>query len=94
MFDCVMPTRLGRHGVGMQLGGNIKITNQCYQSDYTALDAECRCHTCRHYTRSYLHHLFRAGEMLGGILLSLHNISYLHHLVQKKHKEIMDQSAV
>lgn len=90
MFDCVAPTRLGRHGIAYRLGGNSKITNSKYKSDYTKWLAEgCTCTTCTNYTKAYLNHLFTEKEMLGWILLSLHNIAYLHLLCKIEREKII-----
>lgn len=90
MFDCVLPTRLGRHGVAMTKEGNIKLSNAKYKNDHTPLDPESDCIVSRNYTKSYLHHLVRENEMLAGTLLSLHNIRYLHNLVETIKKEILE----
>lgn len=82
MFDCVLPTRLGRHGQAFATGGNVKITNAKYTKDFTPLTNDCGCYTCKHFTKAYLHHLIKEKEMLWGILLSLHNIMYLHKIVE------------
>jgi queuine tRNA-ribosyltransferase len=76
MFDCVMPTRSGRTGQGFTRGGTINIRNARHAHDPRPLDAACDCPVCRHYARGYLHHLFKAEEMLGAMLLTAHN---LHH---------------
>lgn len=90
MFDCVAPTRLGRHGIAYKLWGNIKLTHSKYKSDYTKWLADwCDCHTCKNYTKSYLNHLFTESEMLWGILLSLHNINYLHLLCRLEREKII-----
>lgn len=90
MFDCVIPTRLGRHGVAMTKEGNIKLSNAKYKNDHTPLDPESDCITSRNYTKAYLHHLVHENEMLAGTLLSLHNIWYLHNLVETIKKEILE----
>ena len=82
MFDCVLPTRLGRHGEAFSADGNIKISNAPYAKDFSPLTNDCGCYTCKHFSKAYLHHLIREKEMLGGILLSLHNIVYLHKIVE------------
>lgn len=87
MFDCVQPTRIGRHGIGFSDNGNIKITNAQYREDFAPLTDTCQCYTCKNFSRAYIHHLMREGEMLGGILLGLHNISYLHTMLEKWKKE-------
>lgn len=89
MFDCVLPTRLGRHGEAFSADGNIKINNASYAKDFSSLTSDCGCYTCKNFTKAYLHHLFNEKEMLGGILLSLHNIVYLHKIVEDRKKEMM-----
>ncbi len=91
MFDCVLPTRLGRHGQAFAADGNIKITNAKYTKDFTPLTSNCGCYTCKNFTRAYLHHLIQEKEMLGGILLSLHNIVYLHKIVEDWKANMMKQ---
>ena len=76
MFDCVMPTRNARNGWLFTRHGDIKIKNATYRHDLRPLDENCTCYTCRHFTRSYLHHLFRAREMLGSMLNTIHNLHY------------------
>ena len=82
MFDCVLPTRLGRHGQAFGAHENIKINNAKYRKDFTPLTDDCGCYTCKNFTKAYLHHLIKEKEMLGGILLSLHNIAYIHKIVE------------
>ena len=90
MFDCVLPTRLGRHGTAFWPDDTyIKLRNAQYRDDHTPLMDECRCNTCRTYTKAYLHHLIREDEMMWGILLSFHNIARLHQLVEKLRDEMM-----
>ena len=91
MFDCVLPTRLGRHGQAFATGGNVKITNAKYIKDFTPLTDDCGCYTCKNFTKAYLHHLIQEKEMLWGILLSLHNIVYLHHLVEKRKETMLSE---
>jgi queuine tRNA-ribosyltransferase len=81
MFDCVMPTRNGRHGLAFTRFGPINIKNAKHADDPRPLDAESRCPAARDFSRAYLHHLFRAGEALGGTLLSLVNLYYYQDLV-------------
>ncbi len=89
MFDCVMPTRLGRHGTAFGTYGTIKLKNATYKTDDSPLDPVCQCHTCRHFTKAYLHHLVKQDEMLAGTLLSLHNIAFLHRLVEELREEMI-----
>jgi queuine tRNA-ribosyltransferase len=81
MFDCVMPTRSGRTGQAFVRRGVVNIKNARHAHDDRPLDAECRCPACRSYSRAYLHHLFKAGEMLGPILLTWHNLSFYQDLM-------------
>ena len=77
LFDCVLPTRLGRHGAALVGGERWNLKNARFRHDHTPLDATCRCLACRQHTRAYLHHLIKAEEMLAKSLLSLHNITQL-----------------
>jgi queuine tRNA-ribosyltransferase len=77
LFDCVLPTRLGRHGAALVGGERWNLRNARFREDHTPLDPGCPCPACSGHSRAYLHHLIRAGEMLGKILLSLHNITQL-----------------
>jgi queuine tRNA-ribosyltransferase len=92
MFDCVHPTRLGRHGGALTSDLTLKLHNSKYRNDLGPLTQDCGCHTCRNYSRAYLHHLVSVWESLGGILLSLHNICYLHKLVTDIQNDILSQS--
>lgn len=83
MFDCVMPTRNGRNAMAFTSQGPVRIRNSVHQRDQGPLDPECPCIACKRFTRSYLRHLFVAKEMLGPILLSLHNITYYQTLVRQ-----------
>jgi queuine tRNA-ribosyltransferase len=81
MFDCVLPTRNGRHGVAFTRFGPINIKNAQHADDPRPLDAESRCPAAREFSRAYLHHLFRSGEALGGALLSVVNLFYYQDLM-------------
>ncbi|MBN2504087.1 MAG: tRNA-guanine transglycosylase, partial [Bacilli bacterium] len=83
MFDCVLPTRIARHGTAMTSSGKIVIKNKTYEADLGPLDPECDCHVCRTYTRSYLRHLFKAGEILGLRLITYHNLFFLKNLMHQ-----------
>ena len=76
MFDCVLPTRNGRTGYVFTSEGIVRIRNRAHATSEEPLDPECGCYTCRNFTRGYLRHLFRVGEILGLTLLSLHNVQY------------------
>jgi queuine tRNA-ribosyltransferase len=82
MFDCVMPTRNGRHGLAFTRFGSINIKNAHHADDPRPLDAESRCPAARDFSRAYLHHLFKAGEALGGTLLSIVNLYYYQDLME------------
>jgi queuine tRNA-ribosyltransferase len=82
MFDCVMTTRAGRTARAYTAGGVRNMRNARYAADDRPLDAGCPCPACERHTRAYLHHLFRANEMLGPILLTWHNLTYYQRLMQ------------
>ena len=82
MFDCVLPTRSGRTGQAFTSRGTVNIKNARHILDERQLDKHCNCHTCSNFTRAYLHHLFRAQEILGLMLLSLHNIHFYLNLMK------------
>lgn len=83
MFDCAMPTRNARNGQVFTSRGKVVIKNAQYKEDFGPLDAECECYTCRHFSRAYLCHLFRAGEILALRLNTLHNIHYMVKLFKQ-----------
>ena len=83
MFDCVLPTRNARNGWLFTRFGDIKIRNARYRDDTRALDDTCRCYTCAHFSRSYLHHLQKVNEMLGARLNTLHNLHYYQTLMRE-----------
>ena len=80
MYDCVLPTRVARHGALMTHSGRININNEKYKEDFTPIDLECDCYTCRNYTKAYLRHLHKADELFGKSLLSIHNVRFLLQL--------------
>lgn len=77
MFDCVLPTRIARNGTALTSGGQINIKNAKYERDYSPLDSDCDCYTCRNYSRAYLRHLFKSGEIMSSMLLTEHNLHFL-----------------
>ncbi|HVP11439.1 MAG TPA: tRNA guanosine(34) transglycosylase Tgt [Phycisphaerae bacterium] len=83
MFDCVMPTRNGRNSFAFTDAGFLRLRNTCFKTDDRPLEEGCDCHTCAHFSRAYLRHLFLADEMLGPILVSLHNIAYYHRWMKR-----------
>ena len=82
MFDCVLPTRVARHGALMTSYGRVNINNEKYKEDFTPLDPNCDCYTCTHYTKAYLRHLHKADELFGKRLLSIHNVRFLLQLAE------------
>ena len=81
MFDCVLPTRNARNGHLFTSAGVVRIRNAVHRSDPAPLDPDCTCYTCERFSRAYLHHLDRAGEMLGGMLMTIHNLHFYHSLM-------------
>ncbi len=77
MFDCVLPTRLARHGNAFTRNGRINLKNLKYKEDFTPIEDDCDCYTCKNYTKAYIRHLITCEETLGGRLLSIHNIRFL-----------------
>ena len=89
MFDCVLPTRIARNGTAFTHNGRVVVRNGAYKEDFTSLDDRCDCYCCKNYTKAYLRHLINAGEILGGRLLSLHNITYLTGLMSRIREAIL-----
>ena len=83
MFDCVMPTRNARNGHMFTRFGDLKIRNARYKTEEAPVDSTCTCYTCRNFSRAYMHHLDRCGEMLGPMLASIHNLHYYLNLMQE-----------
>lgn len=90
LFDCVMPTRNGRNAMAFTSQGPVRLRNAVHQRDENPLDPECACVACTRYSRAYLRHLFAAKEMLGPILLSLHNIAFYQQLVRDLRQAVLD----
>ena len=88
MFDCVIPTRYGRSGTLFTRRGRIRIEHARYRSDYYPIDTTCECYACKNFSRAYIHHLFRAGELLGTMLCTMHNIAYYHQLMKELREAI------
>ncbi len=89
MFDCVLPTRTARMGTAFSSQGRINIRNAQYARDFTPLDPECSCPSCQNHTRAYIRHLVKQKEMLGGILLSIHNLHYLLNLMRQARQAVI-----
>ncbi len=83
MFDCVMPSRNARHATVFTWSGIMHLTNKCYETDDRPIDTECDCPVCRSFSRSYVRHLFKAGEMLAGRLAVMHNLYFYNTLMEK-----------
>lgn len=90
MFDCVMPTRNARNGHLFTRFGDLRLRNSRYRTDQNPLDETCNCYTCRNFSRAYLHHLDRCGEMLGPMLATIHNLHYYLNLMQEV-RDALDQ---
>jgi queuine tRNA-ribosyltransferase len=90
MFDCVLPTRSGRHGQAWTDEGPLNITNARFAEDLSPLDPRINCRASRDYSKAYLHHLFKAGELLGQVLLSWHNVAYYQFLMARLRSAITD----
>lgn len=83
MFDCVLPTRIARHGNAFTRYGKLNIKNAKYKEDFTPIEEGCDCYACKHYTKAYVRHLITCNESLGGRLLSIHNIRFLIREVEE-----------
>ncbi|MDD3304771.1 MAG: tRNA guanosine(34) transglycosylase Tgt [Bacilli bacterium] len=92
MFDCVLPTRIARHGNAFTRIGKINLRNAKYKMDFTPLEDECDCYACKNFTRAYIRHLLIANEGLGGRLLSIHNIRFLTKLTEDIRESIKNDS--
>ena len=88
MFDCVLPTRIARHGMAMTSQGRVNIKNAAYEKDFTPLDPNCDCYTCRNYSKAYLRHLFKADEILSSMLMTNHNLHFLVNTMKNIRKSI------
>ena len=88
MFDCVLPTRNARNGYLFTSRGVVKIRNAVHRSDPAPVDDDCTCYTCTNFSRAYLHHLDRCGEMLGGMLMTIHNLHYYQDLMRRLREAI------
>ncbi|HEY9699766.1 MAG TPA: tRNA guanosine(34) transglycosylase Tgt [Trichocoleus sp.] len=90
LFDCVIPTRLARHGSALVKGERWNLKNARFKEDFTPLDTDCPCYTCQNFSRAYISHLLRAQELLGFTLLSIHNITELVHFTQRIRAAILN----
>jgi queuine tRNA-ribosyltransferase len=92
MFDCVLPTRLARHGHAFTKFGKINLKNARYKEDFSAVDETCDCYACKHYTKAYIRHLIVADETLGQRLLSIHNVRFLIRMMEEVRVSIQNDS--
>ena len=92
IFDCVLPTRIARHGQAMTHSGKLNFHNAKYREDFQPIEDGCDCYTCKHYSRAYIRHLINVDEMLGGRLLSIHNIRFLIRLTEDIRQAIREDS--
>ena len=92
LFDCVLPTRLGRNGTIYTKYGKISITNTKYRNDFSPIEEDCQCYTCKNYKKAYIAHLFHGKEMLAGTLASIHNLYFIVNLVKKIRQSILDDN--
>ena len=83
MFDCVLPTRIARNGTVLTSQGKVVVRNAAYERDFGPLDPECDCYACRNFSRAYIRHLIKAGEILASILTSIHNLRFLIRLMEQ-----------
>ena len=90
IFDCVLPTRIARHGQAFTRCGKINLNNAKFKEDFTPIEESCDCYACKHYTKAYIRHLLNTGEMLGGRLLSIHNIRFLIRLTEELREAIKE----
>ena len=90
MFDCVLPTRIARHGNAFTRDGKINIKNAKYKEDFTPLEEQCDCYACKHYTKAYIKHLINSNETFGARLLSIHNIRFLIKLTEELREAIKE----
>ena len=89
MFDCVLPTRTARMGTAFSSTGRMNMRNAKFARDFTPLDPACTCPTCQNYTRAYLRHLVKQNEMLGAMLLSVHNLHFLLDLMRRAREAVL-----
>ncbi|HEY3638302.1 MAG TPA: tRNA guanosine(34) transglycosylase Tgt [Rhizomicrobium sp.] len=90
MFDCVLPTRSGRNGQAFTREGSLNLRNARFAEDAAPLDAACPCPACRKYSRAYLHHVVKAGEIIASMLITWHNLTYYQQLMRVLRKAILD----
>ena len=92
IFDCVLPTRIARHGQAFTRSGKINLNNAKFKEDLNPIDDKCDCYTCKNYSRAYIRHLITIGETLGGRLLSIHNIRFLIKITEELREAIKNDN--
>jgi queuine tRNA-ribosyltransferase len=90
LFDCVLPSREARHGRILTSRGRLNLKNARHRDSDTPLDPDCACYTCRTFSRAYLHHIFRCGELLGFTLNTIHNLSYTVGLTRAARQALLE----
>ena len=90
LFDCIAPTRMGRHGGVHTRDGRLNLKNAKFVNDFTPIEEGCTCYTCTHHTRAYIAHLFRGEEMTAATLASIHNLHFILRLVEKIRESILN----
>lgn len=90
MFDCVFPTRVARNGMAMVHTGRMNMKNKKYERDFSPIEEGCQCYTCRNFTRTYIRHLYRAGELLAFRLITIHNLYFLLQFMRDMRQSIID----
>ncbi len=90
MFDCVLATRIARNGTVLTSKGRVVVKNAIYAHDFSPIDDECDCYACQHFSRAYVRHLFKAGEITAGRLASIHNLRFLIHLMEQIREAIRE----
>jgi queuine tRNA-ribosyltransferase len=92
LFDCVMPTRNARNGSLYTKNGKINITNAKYKNDFSPIEKDCMCYTCKNFTCAYVSHLFHGKEMLAGTLATIHNLYFIVNLVKRIRQAILEDN--
>jgi queuine tRNA-ribosyltransferase len=89
-FDCVLASRIARTSAVYTMEGRFNLSNSRFKRDFTAIDDECDCYTCTHYTRAYMHHVFRGKEMIAATLATIHNERFIVRLVDQMRQALLD----
>ncbi|HPJ11826.1 MAG TPA: tRNA guanosine(34) transglycosylase Tgt [Caldisericia bacterium] len=92
MFDCVLPTRIARNRTLFTRGGRITLTNKRFEKDFQPVEETCQCYTCKNYSRAYLRHLYKSDEILASTLGSIHNLHFLHQMIEDAKKAIRNNT--